>query len=125
MEPEQLIAQLTDLNNQHQQLHQALQQVQQQQAQGLAQALAELPQTLAQTVGAAVIAATQPGVGGSEAGRSRAGGVHRRRVWASGCTACSPEQGVAKINEDLEHTTKIWSDPEFVLSGHPNTVEAN
>ena len=65
MEPEQLIAQLTELRTQNQQWHQELQQVQQQQQQaqqqGLVQALAELPQTLAQTVGAALIAAADPG----------------------------------------------------------------
>ena len=63
MDPEQLIAQLTELRNQNKQLHQALQKVQQQQAQqqGLVQALTELPQTLAQT--AAVIAVTDPASG--------------------------------------------------------------
>ena len=62
MDPEQLVAQLTELRTQNQHLHQALQQMQQQQAQhqGLVQALTELPESLAQTVGAAVVAATNP-----------------------------------------------------------------
>ena len=62
MDPEQLVAQLTELRTQNQQLHQALQQMQQLQAQqqGLVQALTDLPQSLAQTVGAAVVAATNP-----------------------------------------------------------------
>ena len=64
MDLEQLVAQLTELRTQNQQLHQALQQMQQQEAQqqGLVQALTDLPQSLAQTVGAAVAvaAATNP-----------------------------------------------------------------
>ena len=62
MNPEQLVAQLTELTTQNQQLHSVLQLMQQQQAQhqGLVQALTELPQSLAQTVGAAAVAATSP-----------------------------------------------------------------
>ena len=62
MDPGELVAQLTELRTQNQQLHQALQQMQQQQAQqqGLFQALTDLPQSLAPTVGAAVAAATNP-----------------------------------------------------------------
>ena len=62
MDPEQPVAQLTELRTQNQQLHQALQQMQRQQTQqqGLVQPLTDLPQSLAQTVGAAVMAATNP-----------------------------------------------------------------
>ena len=62
MDPEQLVAQLTELRTQNQQLHHALQQMQQHQAQqqGLVQVLTELLQYLAMTVGAAVVAATSP-----------------------------------------------------------------
>ena len=62
MDPEQLIAQLTELRTQNQKLHQALQPMQQQKAQqqSLAQAVTDLPQSLAQTVGAEVAAATNP-----------------------------------------------------------------
>ena len=62
MDPEQLVAQLTELRTQNQQMHQASQQMQQLQAQqqGFVQVLTELPQSLAQTVGAAVVAATNP-----------------------------------------------------------------
>ena len=62
MDPEQLVAQLTELRTQNQQLHEALQQMQQQQTpqQNLVQALTDLPQSLAQTMGAAVAAATNP-----------------------------------------------------------------
>ena len=62
MDPEQLVALLTEVRTQDQPLHQALQHMQQQQAkhQGFVQALTELPQSVAQTVGAATVAATNP-----------------------------------------------------------------
>ena len=59
IDPEQLVALLTELWTQSQQLHQALQQ-QQAQQQDLVQALTDLPQSLAQTVGAAVAATKNP-----------------------------------------------------------------
>ena len=94
MDPEQLVAQLTKLRTQNQQLHQALQQVQQQQSQqqGLIQALSDLPQALAQTVGAAVSAAATPAranptlVDTKGFGKASTAEEHRERVCILGTT---------------------------------------